>query len=345
MSTFHPFSCTSSEFASHIGTICGTKPPLPLCIYQTFIRTGALPHDLPAFRNAPCLLEQMISLTDQQIDPVSLIENDNQTEKFLTTTVDGLSIESVIIHQKDRVTLCVSSQIGCRMGCRFCRTGQSGFVRNLTTKEIVQQAYIAIHIHKAPIKNIVFMGMGEPFDNYENVMQAVRVLADPLGFGFGIRRITVSTSGIITGILRLADQKDPSPNLAVSLGAPTDDLRRSIMPLKVRLEDLRSAMKTYCTKKDRQILLSYVLLKGINDSPTTADSLADFVKDLDVRINIIPYNASPGSEFSRPRVDDVQAFVERLRSYHLPVFIRQEHGTSINAACGQLASRKPSICT
>ena len=157
----------------------------------------------------------MAALIDQHIDPISEVFEEERTKKFLLRTTDGAMVESVIMDMGCRQSLCVSSQVGCRMGCAFCRTGQLGFRRNLTVSEIVQQVFCAIHILKAPIKNVVFMGMGEPFDTIESVLQAVRVLTDPFGFGIGLRRITLSTSGELNGIARLANEPGLLPNLAV----------------------------------------------------------------------------------------------------------------------------------
>ena len=321
-----------------MGLLCRKKPPAALALYQSFVRQGTIQNDLPAFRNAPRLFEQMAACIDQHIDPVSGVFEEERTKKFLLRTADGAMIESVIMDMEKRHSLCVSSQVGCRMGCAFCRTGQLGFRRNLTVPEIVQQAFCAIHVLKTPIKNIVFMGMGEPFDTIETVLQAVRVLTDPIGFGIGVRRITISTSGELNGISRLTNGEGPIPNLAVSLGAATDEVRAKVMPRRRNepLFLLKEALRAYCQRRQRQVLLSYVLLHGINDSKEDADSLAAFANSLDARLNIIPYNAFPGSSFSRPPADRIFAFVERLRGYSLPVFVRQERGLSIHAACGQL---------
>ena len=334
----HPLALTSVEFAEKIGGFCHKKPPAAVALYQSFIRQGAIPNDLSEFRNAPRLFEQMVGLIDQHIDPIVGVYEENRAKKFLLRTTDGETIESVIMEMSSRRSLCVSSQIGCRMGCAFCCTGSSGFRRNLTVQEIVQQVFCAIHLLNEPIKNVVFMGMGEPLDTLDTVLQAVRVLTDPLGFGIGLRRITISTSGEIEGILRLANEEGPTPNLAVSLGASTDECRAKLMPRRRKepLSLLKRTLQTYCQRRKRQVLLSYVLLHGVNDSLEAADRLAIFSEGLDVRINIIPYNAFPTSSFSRPPADQIRAFVERLRSHHLPVFIRQERGTSIRAACGQL---------
>ena len=336
----HPLALTSGEFAQQMGAYLHKKPATALALYQSFIRCGTIRTDLPEFLNAPSLFEQMVGLTDQHIDQVFETYEEERTKKFLLRTADGETIESVIMEMEARQSLCVSSQIGCRMGCAFCRTGQMGFRRNLTVQEIVQQVFCAIHVLKVPINNVVFMGMGEPLDTIDTVLQAVRVLTDPLGFGIGLRRITISTSGELAGIARLTNEEGPIPNLAVSLGAPTDEIRARLMPRRRNepLCQLKNALQAYCQKRKRQVLLSYVLLHDVNDSIELADQLAAFASNLDVRLNIIPYNAFPTSRFSRPPADRIQAFVDRVRSYRLPVFVRQERGLSIHAACGQLGS-------
>ena len=336
----HPLALTSDEFAQEMGLLCHKKPPTALALYRSFIRRGAIQDDLPEFRNAPLLFEQMAALVDRSVDPISEVFEEERTKKFLLRTADGATIESVIMDMENRQSLCVSSQVGCRMGCAFCRTGQMGFCRDLTVAQIVQQVFCAIHILKASITNVVFMGMGEPFDTIEAVLQAVRVLTDPVGFGIGLRHITISTSGELDGIRCLTNGEGPLPNLAVSLGAATDEVRAKIMPRRRHepLFLLKEALLAYCRRRQRQVLLSYVLLHGINDSSADADRLAAFAEGLDARLNIIPYNAFPGSPFSRPPIDRISTFVERLKSRSLPVFVRQERGLSIHAACGQLGS-------
>jgi 23S rRNA (adenine2503-C2)-methyltransferase len=341
MTLLHPLQCTAAEFSSRMHALCGRGSCQAVALYQRFIREGKLRDDLPEFLNAPQLYGEMVQSLDLRIDPVTQVCSDDQATKFLMHTHDGFSIESVIISMKGRKSLCLSSQIGCRMACAFCKTGQMGIKRNLALHEVVQQLFAARHILKSDIHNVVFMGMGEPFDNYDTVMEAVAILADPLSFGIGLRRITVSTSGDVAGIIRFTDEQKPGPNLAVSLGAPIDAIRSALMPRRRKepLCELYKAMSAYCTKKQRQILISYVLLKDVNDDPSLADDLATYLKGLDVRVNIIPYNPFPESRFSRPSLNAIDGFVRRLRSHQLPVFLRQERGLSIQAACGQLGDK------
>ena len=338
MTLINPLQFTAHEFADRMYAVCGRGRAQALALYQCFIREGQVRDTLPQFRNAPHLYEQMRQTIKVDIDPVTLIQSTERATKFLMKTHDGYLVESVIMSMQRRKSLCVSSQIGCRMACAFCHTGQMGFKRHLSPEEIVQQMFAARHVLKSSIQNVVFMGMGEPFDNFESVMQAVRVLADPLSFGIGLRRITISTSGDIQGIKTMTRDERPLPNLAVSLGAPTDAIRSKIMPRRRAepLHDLYTAMYDYCRTKKRQILVSYVLLSDVNDSLECAEQLAIYLKGLDVRVNVIPYNASPESAFACPSQEAITAFVSRLRHHALPVFVRHERGSSIQAACGQL---------
>ena len=239
-------------------------------------------------------------------------------------------------------TLCVSSQVGCRMGCAFCETGRMGLLRNLTTEEIVSQIFVAKHHLKFSIRNIVFMGMGEPFDNYDNVMQAVRVLTDPKGFGFGKRHITVSTSGCVDGIECLMAEPEETPNLAVSINAPIEELRNRLMPVnkKYNLERLYQAMKAYCQTTGREILVAYVLLKDVNDTLEHADLLARYLEGLDVKVNVIPYNPQSRDRFSPPEEAVIEEFTQHLRSKGLYTLRRVTKGRDIMAACGQLGNLK-----
>lgn len=338
---FHPLRYTADEFSEQMYSLFGRGKAQALALYQCFIREGSIRDDLPEFRNAPFLYTQMRQAMDLKVDPVAHVFTDERATKFLMTTSDGFSIESVVMSMQGRKTLCLSSQIGCRMGCAFCLTGQMGFQRNLSVEEIVQQLFAARHVLKNPIQNVVFMGMGEPFDNFDAVMQAVRVISDPLAFGIGLRRITISTSGDINGITYFANATQALPNLAVSLGAPTDAIRSQLMPSRRRqpLHELYKAMHQYCMQKQQQILISYVLLKDVNDSIEYAEKLVAYVRGLDVRINVIPYNPSPDSLFSRPSQEVMKAFINCLRSQGLPVFVRHEKGCTIHAACGQLGGK------
>jgi 23S rRNA (adenine2503-C2)-methyltransferase len=263
------------------------------------------------------------------------------TVKFLLGLSDGTCIESVIIPDEERTTLCVSSQAGCALGCAFCVTGSLGFTRNLTSGEIVGQVLAAqnyLREHGEALTNIVFMGMGEPLLNYEQVSRALAIILSDWGLSFSWRHVTVSTAGIPEGIARLG--REVLVNLAVSLNAPDDLTRDRIMPVnrKYPLDVLMAALRAYPLKRGRRITLEYVLLKGINDTDDHARDLAQLVKGIPIKINLIPFNAFTDAPFLRPDDSRVLAFQEILISAHLNAIIRKSKGGEIAAACGQLAA-------
>ncbi len=263
------------------------------------------------------------------------------TVKFLLGLSDGAFVESVIIPEEERTTLCVSSQAGCALGCAFCVTGSLGLTRNLTSGEIVGQVLVALNYlreHGGALTNIVFMGMGEPLLNYEQVSRALTIILSDWGLSFSWRHVTVSTAGIPEGIARLG--REVLVNLAVSLNAPDDPTRDRIMPVnrKYPLDVLMAALRAYPLKRGRRITLEYVLLKGINDTDDHARALARLVKGIPVKINLIPFNAFTDAPFLRPDDSRVLAFQEILISAHLNAIIRKSKGGDIAAACGQLAA-------
>lgn len=309
-------------------------------LYEQILREGVPNRKLPAFDNGQLLVDAILDLTDLSIPSSAKEDSDGQTGKFLLSTSDALEIESVVIPMLSGGTLCVSSQIGCRMGCSFCETGRMGLLRNLTVAEITGQVFVARHQKGADLRNVVFMGMGEPFDNYDNVMQAVRVLLDQKGFGFGRRHITISTSGCCDSIRRFTNEKGETPNLAVSISAPTNELRNRLMPInrKHDLQELYTCMKEYNEKTGRQILVAYVFLKDHNDSVTHADALADYLEGLNVKVNLIPYNPQSRDRYQPSSAETIGNFTQRLRSRGLYTLLRVTKGQEIMAACGQLGN-------
>jgi len=263
------------------------------------------------------------------------------TVKFLLELSDGALIESVIIPDEERTTLCVSSQAGCALGCGFCVTGSLGLTRDLTAGEIVGQVLVAqnhLGAGGGALTNIVFMGMGEPLLNYEQVSRALAIILSDWGLSFSWRRVTVSTAGIPEMILRLG--REVLVNLAVSLNAPDDATRNRIMPInrKYGIAALMAALREYPLKRGRRITLEYVLLSGINDTDDHARALARLVKGIPIKINLIPLNAVAGARFFRPDDSRVLAFQEILIAAHLFAVIRKSKGDDIAAACGQLAA-------
>ncbi len=266
----------------------------------------------------------------------------DDTEKLLLEfPKTGDRIESVILRDKERTTGCISSQIGCRFGCRFCATGAMGFIRSLTAGEIVEQV-LALRRHVAPdrLNNLVYMGMGEPLDSYDEVMRSVRIANASWGLGIGARRMTISTSGVAPGIRRLAGE-GLQINLAVSLNAPVQELRAHLMPIAVKypLDRLMDALREYVSSVGRLITLEYVLLRGVNDSPEMASLLGDIAAELFCRVNLICYNEVAGVAYESPTSDTVRRFMTALNQRCPTVVRRVSRGNDISAACGQLHTR------
>ncbi len=310
-------------------------------LYQHYVRKGDFSDLSWVEPQAKLLVQKMIEAASFNCDPISKILEDGDVKKILIKLQDGLETESVIIPMKAGLTLCVSSQVGCKMGCAFCETGRMGLIRNLKPEEIVQQFFIAKHVLKKQIRNIVFMGMGEPFDNYDNVMKAIQVLTDPKGFGIGPRHITVSTSGVVDVLDRFTVEANQAIHLAVSINAPSDQIRSKIMPVnhKWSMEQLKEALNRYSSVGRREILIEYVLLKDLNDGIEHADLLATYLEGLPVKVNLIPYNAQRKTRFSAPELEKQEAFFQRLREKKYQVLLRHHKGRGIMAACGQLGNK------
>lgn len=269
---------------------------------------------------------------------------DNQTIKTLWKLECGSFIESVLIEAPDRQTLCVSSQVGCPARCAFCASGKEGLKRNLECAEIVEQVLHTERLLKTrglKLTNIVFMGMGEPLENYSNVVKAISLLSDPELFNFSRRRITVSTVGVVEGIYRLAES-DLKVNLVLSLHAPNQKIRQKIIPYarKYDLNDILKAMDAYAAKTKRDLTFEYTLIAGINDKIEHAYELADLLKDRQCTVNLIPYNPVLGVRLQKPKHDVVQAFQAALEERKIITTCRYTKGDDIAAACGQLALKK-----
>jgi 23S rRNA (adenine2503-C2)-methyltransferase len=258
---------------------------------------------------------------------------DGQTIKGLIELEDGLQIETVLmIHNDDRATVCVSTQVGCPMGCLFCATGAMGLKRNLNYYEIVEQ--VLLFKRMRPITNIVFMGMGEPFLNYDNTIQAIKLLNDSNGFNIGSRKISVSTCGIIEGIDKFMNE-DLQVNLSVSLHAPNNELRSKIMPInkKYPLDKVMKKVDEYIAKTNRKVMLEYLMIKGVNDSLDCAKELYELIKDRQLyMVNLIKYNPTGKYEGS----DNIKQFKDYLESRGIFITQRYEFGKDIKVACGQV---------
>ncbi len=333
---------TQDSYAHAIKSHLGKGYDHAALLYAEYIRTGKMTAAHPAFGNAQALLQDIFAITDVSLPSISTRLQDGQTEKFLLRLADGLEVESVVIPMKFGRSLCVSSQVGCRMGCTFCQTGRMGLIRNLKAEEIIAQLYTAQNVLGYEVRNVVFMGMGEPLDNFDEVMQAVTVMVDPAGFGLGRRHVTLSTSGRIDGIQRLMNKKYPAVNLAISVNASNEAVRKKIMPItrKYSMPALKQALLDYCAVLKRPILAEYVLLQGHNDSTADANELADYLQGLDVKVNLIPYNPQKPDAFQPPDKATVDAFAEVLRHRGYQTLIRNTKGCQIMAACGQLGKER-----
>ena len=269
------------------------------------------------------------------------------TRKLLLTWPDGSVAETVMIPDGDRRTACVSSQVGCPVGCRFCASGLAGVKGNLTAGQIVEQIDWLNRGFRDPaerVTNVVFMGMGEPLANYANVIAAVRRMNDPAGLNLGARRLTISTVGVPARIRQLAAEEIPV-NLAFSLHAPNEPLRRELIPWAEHfsLPDILDALRFYFDRTGREITLEYILLKNVNDRPHHARELAGLCRTLRANVNLLRYNPVAGLPFDRPQAGDVVAFQEILRRAGVNAHVRKSRGRDIDAACGQLRRERESL--
>jgi 23S rRNA (adenine2503-C2)-methyltransferase len=266
---------------------------------------------------------------------------DGETEKLLFRTFDGQHIETVLMFYPDRTTVCVSCQIGCAVGCAFCATGMTGLIRNLSAGEMVSQVVVAARRareQRRPLTNVVVMGMGEPFQNYDATMKMVAILHEPAGMHIGARRITLSTSGLVPFIDRLAEEPY-QVKLAVSLHAPNDPLRSRLVPLNRRypVAELLAACRRYVAKTGRRLSFEYTLIRDVNDQDETAEELARLLRGLLCHVNLIPLNPTPAEpSFERPSPHRIERFAEILRRHGISTTVRYSRGVEIAAACGQL---------
>ena len=283
-------------------------------------------------------LKQVATVTDVKIK-VKQVSSDG-TIKYLIEYPDGECVETVLMRFDNRanLTACVSSQIGCAVNCSFCATGKRGFIRNLTYKEIIEQVLTIQRDTGLKVTNIVFMGQGEPMLNLDNVTKAMEIFND--NFQIGARRLTVSTSGIIPGINKLAEN-DMQSTLAISLHAPNHEIRRKLMPIedKYNMTELKTALKRYVEKTGRRITIEYLLAKGLNDTPEAAKELAEYLSDIKCNVNLIPYNPTEKNDYQRPSGNSIQRFKYLLEHSGKKVTVRLERGADIDAACGQLRGK------
>ena len=275
------------------------------------------------------------------IDLLELVkkEEDTGVKKYLFKLKDGNKIESVLMFHDYGNSLCISTQIGCNMGCAFCESGRLKKVRNLEAYEMVSQIMTIEEIENLRITHIVLMGIGEPFDNYQNVIKFVDIINDPKGIELGSRHITISTCGIVPKIREFADYKQV--NLAISLHAPNNKIRDEIMPINkaYKIEELMSAIKEYINKTNRRVTFEYILLKGVNDSVENAIELSKLLKGINCYVNLIPYNET-SSKYRKSDKETIMKFYDTLKKNNTNVTIRKEFGSKVSGACGQLRANE-----
>ena len=320
----------------------GTKPVHAEKLLAYIFRRGIVDPD-----HIPDLPDSLRSFLKEHSQPLSVVIKAKQqakdgTRKLLLTMPDGKNIETVLIPGAGRLTQCISTQVGCAIGCKFCLTATAGLTRNLSAAEMVAQVQTAQGLSKNKVRNLVLMGMGEPLHNFDEVAQFIRIAADPLGMAFSPRRITLSTAGLVPGIYRMIEENLPC-SLAVSLNATTDKIRSRIMPINKRypIAELLQAIRDYIAALGRKrVLIEYVLLAGVNDSEEDAGRLCELLKDIDSTLNLLPFNASPDSPFQTPSDTSVTRFRSILCEAGFVAVIRKSRGQDISAACGQLKAEQ-----
>ena len=272
------------------------------------------------------------------------VQKDVDVNKYLFELSDGEHIEAVLMRHDYGNSICVSSQVGCNMGCKFCESGRRKKVRNLEAYEMVLQILMIEKELGERISHVVVMGIGEPFDNYDNLVKFFKIINDPKGLAIGARHITVSTCGIVPKILEFSEL-DLQINLAISLHAANNETRNKIMPINKAypLEVLIPALKTYLERTNRRVTFEYILLSGINDSEEDAVQLAKLAKGINCYINLIPYNETNNIDFKRSSTIQIMKFYDILKKNNINVTIRREFGSKISAACGQLRSKKEEL--
>jgi 23S rRNA (adenine2503-C2)-methyltransferase len=320
-----------------------------LALFRSIHRDGVFdPRLLPEFAGNPALAQRVADEMPISLPPVCGKSGDGATYKFLLRLRDGLESESVVIPMRSYKSLCVSSQVGCKMGCAFCETARLGHLRNLDAGEIVAQVLVARHVLGEPIENVVFMGMGEPMDNLDNVLRAVRILSDRMGLAIPLPSITISTVGHVDGIRRLAalaalppPEGFPRLRLAVSLNAPNDAVRSEIMPVNRHwsMAQVKDALLEFPLQRPRDVLfMEYVLLDGVNDSREQALEIVEFLRGLRACVNLIPFNPGPDSPFRRPPETRAREFLQWLLDAGQACRLRGTKGIGAMAACGQLGN-------
>ena len=319
----------------------GEKPYRSIQIFEWLYRFKVRSFD--EMTNQKKSIIELLKL-DFNLDLLELVErqiSSDKTEKFLFRLEDGSLIETVLMNHVYGNSLCVTTQVGCNMNCAFCASGMHKKQRNLSTAEIILQVMSVSEIIGKRISHIVIMGIGEPFDNYDNVIKFMKIANEPKGLEIGARHISVSTCGLVPKIYDFAKEEMQS-NLAISLHAPTNEVRNQIMPINKAypLEVLIPAIKDYINATNRRVTLEYILLRDLNDTKECANKLADLIFGMNVYVNLIPYNEVREKPFKRSVPNAMKEFFDTLKKRGINVTLRQEQGHEIDAACGQLRSKK-----
>lgn len=335
----HIYNYTIDDFKSYLLSK-GEKPFRSTQLVEWLYR-----HKISSFDEISNMKKSFIETLKQDfvIDRLELVlkqESSDGTIKFLFRLTDGNLIETVLMTHDYGYSVCVTTQVGCNMGCEFCASGMKKKLRNLETFEIVLQILMVEELTNLKVSHVVVMGIGEPFDNYENVTKFLEIINYPLGLEIGARHITVSTCGLIPKIYEYSDFP-LQVNLAISLHASNNTVRNEIMPINKAypIEELVEAIKYYIEKTNRRVTIEYILLKDLNDTLTHANELADLLHGLNVYINLIPYNEVKEKPFKRSTKEAMHNFFDQLKKRRLNVTLRREQGSDIDAACGQLRSK------
>ena len=331
---------TLPEVKAYLAEI-GEKPFRASQLYEWLHVKNADTYD--AMTNLPKSLRDRLA-EERPIRPMTLEEVRESaidgTRKYLFKLADGQLIESVLMRYHHGNSVCISSQVGCRMGCRFCASTLGGLIRSLSSGEMLGQVYAIERDTGERVSNVVIMGMGEPLDNYEAVVRFLRMISDEKGHHISERNLTLSTCGLVPGIRRLAEEK-LMINLALSLHAPNDELRKEIMPIAraYKLDDIFAALRDYYEANHRRLTFEYSLIAGVNDTDACAKQLSSRVRGMNCLINLIPVNPVRENEYKAPQGLHVAAFKKKLENYGINVTIRREMGRDIEGACGQLRKR------
>lgn len=333
------YGYTEKQIKEYLVSV-GEKPFRASQIYEWLYR-----HKIQSFDEITNMKKSFIEIlkrdfTLNRLELVTRQDSVDGTIKFLFRLEDGNLIETVLMSHEYGYSVCVTTQVGCNMGCAFCASGMKKKLRNLETYEIVLQILSVSELANLRVSHVVVMGIGEPFDNYDNVLDFFKIINHPLGLEIGARHITVSTCGLVNKIYDYADF-DLQVNLAISLHAPNNEIRNQIMPINKAypLEELKKAIAYYIAKTNRRVTLEYILLKDLNDTKACANELADLIHGMNVYINLIPYNEVKEKPFKRSTQEAMHAFYDQLKKRSLNVTLRKEQGGDIDAACGQLRSK------